>query len=93
MAAQEVASACGLDRYQTRRRLTDAKHAGLLRQGNPKVQAGGRRAMSWWPNDVKVIDRPVARGVIARIKDVLHETAPLWSDPRIDKIKKLVGMT
>jgi hypothetical protein len=49
LTAEGIASACGLDRYQAMRRLSDAKHAGLARQGEPREQASGRRAMTWWP--------------------------------------------
>ncbi len=49
----EVARYAGLEVHEARRRLTDAKAAGYVRQGTPEVRPGltgtDRLQVTWWP--------------------------------------------
>ena len=42
-------SLADIDPYEVRRRLTDAKRLGFVRQGEPVYRAHLRPQMSWWP--------------------------------------------
>jgi hypothetical protein len=46
----QVGEVSGLGQMETRKRLSDLKNTGLIRQGVPRVWEGsGRRQVTWWP--------------------------------------------
>lgn len=49
----EVARDAGMDVYEARRRLSDARRLGYVRQGPPEVRrglnGGERLQVTWWP--------------------------------------------
>jgi len=44
----ELAREIPLTLYAVRRRLTDLMHKNLIRQGEPVVRGGERKAITWW---------------------------------------------
>jgi len=54
----EVGEISGLGQMETRKRLSDLKNATLARQGGSRVwPQSGRRQVTWWPMDVKTLER------------------------------------
>ena len=50
LTSAELAQRHGLDRYMVARRMSDLKHAGLVREGEPRqCQVGRGRAMPCYP--------------------------------------------
>lgn len=50
LTSLELAPLCGLDRWETARRLSDLHNEGLLRQGEPK-RLDGRAMVTWWRSE------------------------------------------
>lgn len=49
VTSAELAAACGLDRYQTARRLPELRKLGQARNGGPRVcRVTGKLALTWW---------------------------------------------